>query len=91
MKIASNSMVAAAGTAIALTPAWVWAQQRRCRALAASADSYVGRVSGGCHLDRKMDDLIHSAGFELTELRNEYAEGPRIMTYMYEGCAMPAA
>jgi len=50
-----------------------------------------GRVSGGCHLDRKMDDLIRSAGFELTNLRSEYAEGPRIMTYMYEGCALPAA
>jgi SAM-dependent methyltransferase len=45
-------------------------------------------VSGGCHLDRKMDDLIRSAGFELTELRNEYADGPRIFTYMYEGCAV---
>jgi len=49
-----------------------------------------GRISGGCHLDRKMDDLIRSAGFELTELRNEYADGPRIMTYMYEGSALPA-
>lgn len=46
------------------------------------------RVSGGCHLDRKMDDLIRSVGFELTELRNEYADGPRIFTYMYEGCAL---
>ncbi len=48
------------------------------------------RISGGCHLDRKMDDLIRSAGFELLELKNDYAEGPRIMTYMYEGCARPA-
>ncbi|MGJ0508177.1 MAG: class I SAM-dependent methyltransferase [Methylocystis sp.] len=42
-------------------------------------------VSGGCQLDRKMDDLIRAAGFELTELRHPYAEGPRIFTYMYEG------
>lgn len=48
-------------------------------------------VSGGCHLDRKMDDLMRSAGFELTEFKNEYAEGPRIFTYMYEGCARPGA
>jgi len=48
-------------------------------------------ISGGCHLDRKMDDLIRSAGFDLTELRTEYAEGPRTMTYMYEGCARPEA
>ncbi len=48
-------------------------------------------VSGGCHLDRKMDDLIRAAGFELAELRHAYAEGPRIFTYMYEGCARPGA
>jgi ubiquinone/menaquinone biosynthesis C-methylase UbiE len=44
-------------------------------------------VAGGCHLDRKMDDLIRSAGFDLTELRTEYANGPRPMTYMYIGLA----
>ena len=48
-------------------------------------------ITGGCHLDRKMDDLIRSAGFDLTELRTEYAHGPRLMTYMYEGCARPIA
>ncbi len=37
------------------------------------------RVAGGCHLDRKMDDLIRSAGFNLPELRTEYAQGPRTM------------
>jgi ubiquinone/menaquinone biosynthesis C-methylase UbiE len=46
-------------------------------------------IAGGCHLDRKMDDLIRSAGFGLTGLRSEYAEGPRTMTYMYEGSAEP--
>jgi ubiquinone/menaquinone biosynthesis C-methylase UbiE len=48
-------------------------------------------ISGGCHLDRKMDDLIRSAGFDLTEFRTEYAQGPRTMTYMYQGCARPKA
>jgi ubiquinone/menaquinone biosynthesis C-methylase UbiE len=48
-------------------------------------------IAGGCHLDRKMDDLIRSAGFDLTELRTEYARGLRAMTYMYEGCARPIA
>jgi ubiquinone/menaquinone biosynthesis C-methylase UbiE len=48
-------------------------------------------IAGGCHLDRKMDDLIRAAGFDLTELRTEYANGPRPMTYMYLGCARPAA
>jgi SAM-dependent methyltransferase len=40
-------------------------------------------VGGGCRLDRKMDNLIHSGGFVLTELRTEYANGPRPMTYTY--------
>jgi ubiquinone/menaquinone biosynthesis C-methylase UbiE len=44
-------------------------------------------VAGGCHLDRKMDDLVRSAGFDLTALRTEYAGGPRPMTYMYVGSA----
>ena len=44
-------------------------------------------LAGGCHLDRKMDDLIRSAGFDLIELRTEYASGPRPMTYMYLGGA----
>jgi len=44
-------------------------------------------IAGGCHLDRKMDDLIRAAGFDVTELRTEYADGPRPMTYMYLGCA----
>jgi ubiquinone/menaquinone biosynthesis C-methylase UbiE len=46
-------------------------------------------IAGGCHLNRKMDDLVRSAGFGLTGLRTEYAQGPRPMTYMYEGCAEP--
>jgi ubiquinone/menaquinone biosynthesis C-methylase UbiE len=44
-------------------------------------------VAGGCHLNRKMDDLIRSAGFDLIDLRTEYASGPRPMTYMYLGRA----
>jgi len=44
-------------------------------------------VAGGCHLDRKMDDLVRAAGFDVIELRTEYAGGPRPMTYMYVGSA----
>jgi ubiquinone/menaquinone biosynthesis C-methylase UbiE len=47
-------------------------------------------IAGGCHLDRKVDNLIRAAGFEISKLRNEYARGPRLMTYMYEGRARPA-
>jgi ubiquinone/menaquinone biosynthesis C-methylase UbiE len=48
-------------------------------------------VAGGCHLDRKMDDLIRAAGFDVVRLRTEYASGPRPMTYMYLGRAQLAA
>jgi len=47
------------------------------------------RCSGGCHLNRKTDDLVRSAGFKLTELTTGYARGPRPMTFMYEGHAEP--
>ena len=45
------------------------------------------RCSGGCHLNRKTDDLLRSTGFRLTHLMTGYAPGPRAMTYMYEGQA----
>ena len=48
------------------------------------------RVAGGCHLDRKIDELIRLAGFDLTNLQVEYAPGPRTMSYMYQGCACHA-
>lgn len=48
------------------------------------------RVAGGCNLDRKIDELIGSAGFRLVGLSTEYAKGPRPMSYMYFGRARPA-
>lgn len=45
------------------------------------------RCSGGCHLNRKTDDLLRSAGFRLAHLATGYAPGPRPMTFMYEGRA----
>jgi len=47
------------------------------------------RMAGGCHLDRKIDRLIHEAGFDIVELTNEYLKGPRPMTYTYSGEARP--
>src|SRR5207248_10177377 len=41
--------------------------------------------SGGCHLNRKTDDLVRVAGFGLAELSTGYAHGPRPMVFMYEG------
>lgn len=48
------------------------------------------RLAGGCNLNRKMDELIHSAGFDITELTAKYAKGPRPLSYIYAGCARPA-
>jgi ubiquinone/menaquinone biosynthesis C-methylase UbiE len=45
------------------------------------------RIGGGCHLNRKMDDLIRAAGFQITHEKNFYLRGPRAMTYTYQGVA----
>jgi len=42
------------------------------------------RVGGGCHLNRKIDDLITAAGFRIVELKTCYPPGPRSMTYTYQ-------
>jgi ubiquinone/menaquinone biosynthesis C-methylase UbiE len=45
------------------------------------------RIGGGCHLNRKIDELIEAAGFQITELNTRYLRGPRPMTYTYQGFA----
>ena len=45
------------------------------------------RFTGGCHLNRKMDDLVRDAGFTLTDVRTQYVPGPRAFTFMFEGRA----
>jgi ubiquinone/menaquinone biosynthesis C-methylase UbiE len=47
------------------------------------------QVSGGCHLSRKIDDLLSEAGFRVEGLKTGYIPGPRIMTFLYEGAARP--
>ncbi len=47
------------------------------------------RIAGGCHLNRKADDLVRNAGFVLDDLRTGYLRGPKILTFMYEGRAKP--
>ncbi|ROO30534.1 methyltransferase [Salinisphaera orenii MK-B5] len=47
------------------------------------------QVSGGCHLDRPIQALIAQAGFDCTHLETGYMKGPKPMTYMYEGRAVP--
>jgi ubiquinone/menaquinone biosynthesis C-methylase UbiE len=47
------------------------------------------RLGGGCHLNRPIDKIISSAGFHLAKLETGYTQGPRPMTFMYEGEAHP--
>lgn len=47
-----------------------------------------GRIAGGCHLDRKIDSLLVTSGFELDALDTGYARGPRPMAFMYCGQAV---
>jgi ubiquinone/menaquinone biosynthesis C-methylase UbiE len=47
------------------------------------------RIGGGCHLDRKMDDLIQAGGFQLNRIETGYMNGPKMMTFMYQGQASP--
>lgn len=46
---------------------------------------YWRRISGGCHLDRKMDDLIRTAGFQVDAVETGYMKGPKPWTFMYQG------
>ncbi len=52
-------------------------------------DPLWSRLAGGCHLNRKMDDLVTAAGFRIDDLQNPRLSGPRTHTYLYEGRARP--
>jgi ubiquinone/menaquinone biosynthesis C-methylase UbiE len=45
------------------------------------------RISGGCHLNRKIDELIAGNGFRIEVLANARVPGPRTHTFFYEGWA----
>ena len=44
-------------------------------------------IGGGCHLNRRIDDLIQAAGFRIEALKTCYLPGPRPMTFTYQGFA----
>lgn len=52
-------------------------------------DPLWSRLAGGCHLNRKMDDLISGSGFRIEALENTRIPGPRTHTYLYQGHARP--
>lgn len=49
------------------------------------------RFAGGCHLDRNIPHLITQAGFHIVECEAAYLSGPKPMTYVYVGTALPSA
>ncbi len=45
------------------------------------------KVFGGCHLDRRIDELIRVAGLDVSQLENRYLKGPKPFGYLYVGVA----
>jgi ubiquinone/menaquinone biosynthesis C-methylase UbiE len=50
-------------------------------------DGLQGRLAGGCHLDRPIDELIRRNGFTIGHLETFYAPGPKPFAYLYLGWA----
>jgi SAM-dependent methyltransferase len=48
------------------------------------------RATGGCHLNRPIDRLLQTGGFEALEMNRGYIAGPRVGSYLYRGMARPA-
>ena len=46
-----------------------------------------GKLSGGCHMNRAIPELIEASGFEIRELQMMYVPGPRMMSFNYWGTA----
>ena len=46
-------------------------------------------VTGGCHLNRPIDELLAQGGFQVSEIERGYGAGPRIGAYLYRGIARP--
>ena len=46
-------------------------------------------ISGGCHLNRPIRQMIESGGFSIDQIDTGYALGPKPMSFLYEGSARP--
>jgi len=45
------------------------------------------RLAGGCNLNRRIDGLVHEAGFDISGIERGYGEGPKPFSYLYKGIA----
>lgn len=48
------------------------------------------RVAGGCHLTRDIPELLQQAGFRIERLARFQLAGPKVMSAMWSGVAVPA-
>lgn len=46
-------------------------------------------LSGGCHLNRPIRNLIEAGGFSVDRLETGYMPGPKPLAFIYEGSALP--
>jgi len=44
-------------------------------------------VSGGCHLNRPIKNMIEAGGFSVDRLETDYMPGPKPLAFIYEGSA----
>jgi len=47
-----------------------------------------GKVAGGCHLNRKIDDLLASNGLDIVELEPPIYRGRAPLRTLTKGCAV---
>jgi ubiquinone/menaquinone biosynthesis C-methylase UbiE len=45
------------------------------------------RIAGGCHLNRRIDELVAGSGLVVTRLDNFFMPGPKAFGYMFQGVA----
>ena len=47
------------------------------------------RITGGCHLNRPIEQIIETAGFAIERLDTGYLPGPKFLAFLLEGSARP--
>jgi hypothetical protein len=58
--------------------------------MAGPAHTALAEGNGWRHLNRPIDRLLQTGGFEALEMNRGYIAGPRVGSYLYRGMARPA-